>query len=270
MLVVLVGGDAQRQQVVREASLVGSQPHPHVVRVAGRVLDRGRDVAGDRRAQRRRHRGHAQAEVAGAVAVELHAQLRLALLERGLHVHQAPDLPHRLHQLAREAVELVHLGPAHAVLQRLLAEGAGLGEAEGEPGHRRDRAAAVVEHLAEGLAVRRLELHVDDPLGRRPARDAGLADRGVGVVDVGQRLEPAHHLEGALLRLRERRARRGPDRHLVLAAVEVRHEVAAEDGEDGEARQEGEERDRDHRAGGAAAPSRAGARTAGAGRRTSG
>ena len=45
LVVVLVGRHAQRQQVVGVAALVGAQAHAHVVGVAGRVLDRGRDLA---------------------------------------------------------------------------------------------------------------------------------------------------------------------------------------------------------------------------------
>ena len=86
-------------------------------------------------------RGDVQAEVAGPVAVELDAQLGLALLEARLDVRQPGDLPHRLHELAREAVELVHLRPAHAVLQGLLAERPRLGEAVGEARARRPRRA---------------------------------------------------------------------------------------------------------------------------------
>ena len=44
-VVVLVGRHPQRQEVVRVAALVGAQAHAHVVAVAGRVLDRGRDLA---------------------------------------------------------------------------------------------------------------------------------------------------------------------------------------------------------------------------------
>ena len=97
----------------------------------------------------------------------------------------------------------------------------------------------------------RLELHVDRALGRRPAV-CPPPRSCVGVVDVGQRLEPAHHRQRPPFRLGEGRARGRPDRDLVLAAVEVGHEVAAQDREDREARgKEGR-----HREDGGAVPQR--------------
>ena len=175
---------------------------------------------------------------------------------------------HRRDQLARQAIELVDLGAAHADLNRLLAERAGLGQPERQAGNLFDLLARRAQHFAERAAGVRLQLHVDGAFGDRPVLRPGFADRRVGVVDGRQLAQLRDHLLRAIGGLSQRRARRRLDRDLIFAAVVVGHEVAAEHREDRERAHERHERDEPTPPSDAAATSRASARTSRAGCRT--
>ena len=159
----------------------------------------------------------------------------------------APSGSHRLDELPRDTVQLLHLRATDADLDRLLAEGAGLGQAVGHPGNLGDHAPGLAQDLAEGLSLAvLLQLHEGASFGHGQVGGPSLSDDGVGVVDVGERLEATDHLFRPFARLPQRGPRRGLEGDLVLAPVEVGHEVAAEDLQDREARQERGQGDGDH------------------------
>ena len=123
-------GTREPREIFGKPPLIGTQPDAHVMVIADRVLNRRRHDADDAGLHRRRDRRDGNAEIAGALAIDVDAQLGLRFLEAVLDVGRAWNLPHRRHQLARQAVELVDLRAAHADLNRLLPERARLGQPE--------------------------------------------------------------------------------------------------------------------------------------------
>ena len=117
--------------------------------VADGVLNRRRHDADDSRLHRRRDHRDRNAEIARALAIDVDPQLRLRFLEAVLDVGRARNLAHGRDELARQAVELVDVGAAHADLDRLLPERAGLGQPERQTRHLLDLLARGAQHFAE-------------------------------------------------------------------------------------------------------------------------
>ena len=214
--------------------------------VARGVFNRRRHLSDHPGPQRRRDGRGGNGQVARPLAVDLDPELRLRFLETRLDVRDTRNPTDLRDELLRHAIEHFDLGSAHADLNRLLAERSRFGKAESQSRHHLDGPAPFAQHLAEALAPAFLQLDEGGSFGDGPERRSGLADGGVGVFHVGHGAKSPDHLQRAVAGLAQRRAWRGLERHLVLAAVEVRHEVAAEDRENREGADERDHRDGHH------------------------
>ncbi len=211
--------------------------------VAQAVFDRrchpsdnsGLQCVGDRRDR--------NAQIARTLAVHFDAKLGLRFLQARLHVGDARNPAHRRHELSRDPIELVDFRTAHADLDRLLTKGARLGQPERQTRHALHGLARSAQHLAEGSAFGFLQFDERRPFGDRPELCARFADRRVGVIDVGKCAKARDHLLRPIACLAQRRTRRGLEGHLILPAIEVRHEVAAEHGQYREGPDEGDQSD---------------------------
>jgi hypothetical protein len=221
--------EAQARQVGDGVALLRVQADLDVVRLVVARAPLAHGLAGDQAAQRGRDRADRQAGIGCRVAPHLHAEHRLAGLERGVQVDQARDALQLRAQCGGDALQFLQVAALDGQRDRLVAAH-GVQQAHVRDHDARHRGQALAQGHRELVDAARAVLAVD-----QPHVDAGLVaalrvpgiDGRQRVPDLGHLAQDAVDLPRAVLGDLDRRADGRVEVDRGLGEVGLGHELRA-------------------------------------------